>query len=503
MKKVAAFVYNNCKNDARVLKEAKTLVEVGFEVTIYALLDKETEPIEWRHGIRIIRVEKRALHLRLLRFVNRIVKPRFWISRFFRIFYGLARSAYSIITVFRSKDKNENEIQAKEYRILKRIKRVFSVSNIKKIRDQLLDNKARLILYGWILIGFFYLFIFGKNTIALVVKSMYGLVRQVLMFFHRPLSFLDYYYRVHKLIKSEGFGFYHAHDFNTVPIAFYAKNRYGGNFIYDSHELYVERNKLHKPSKIYKILQRKIEGYYIRNCDRVITVGPKIAEYIAELYKVEVPEVIMNAPSIDKFSSANESDNIRDLVGIDKDKKVLLYTGAITFNRGLENLILSMQYLPDYFLVILGYGRDKYKRQLENIVEANNLTDRFTFYGPVPTDQVAAFVSGSDLGVAPIQNACLSYYFCAPNKVFEYVIGGIPVIGSNFPELENIIVKHGIGFTFDPENPEDIASSVSKVFANKESYDIMKQKTGEVAKLYNWENESKKLIRIYQTLNDI
>ena len=69
--------------------------------------------------------------------------------------------------------------------------------------------------------------------------------------------------------------------------------------------------------------------------------------------------------------------------------------------------------------------------------------------------------------------------------------------------MENIIVKHGIGFTFDPESPEDIASSVSKVFANKESYDIMKQKTGEVAKLYNWENESKKLIRIYQTLNDI
>ena len=64
--------------------------------------------------------------------------------------------------------------------------------------------------------------------------------------------------------------------------------------------------------------------------------------------------------------------------------------------------------------------------------------DRFRIFGPVPHEQVTSITQQADLGIAPIQNVCLSYYYCAPNKVFEYLLGGIPVIGSNFPELKKM-----------------------------------------------------------------
>jgi glycosyltransferase involved in cell wall biosynthesis len=192
---------------------------------------------------------------------------------------------------------------------------------------------------------------------------------------------------------------------------------------------------------------------------------------------------------------------LRSELSISHDCQLILYIGAITFNRGLEQLIQSLEYLPsNYHLVYMGYGNEQFKQRLLDIVEKINVSDRFSFFGPVPSEQIIHYASDADLGVAPIANACLSYYYCSPNKLFEYMNAGLPVVASNFPELEKVVIGHGIGVTFDPANPLDIARSIRQVLDDPTSREKMAKNAIEASKLYNWENESEKLLRIYATL---
>lgn len=106
------------------------------------------------------------------------------------------------------------------------------------------------------------------------------------------------------------------------------------------------------------------------------------------------------------------------------------------------------------------------------------------------------------MGVAPIKNAGLSYYYCSPNKVFECIAAGLPVAASNFPDLKQIVEGHKLGVTLDPASPRDIARAIDYVLSDKDRYEEMRRNALEAAKIFNWENESRKLLALYEGLGD-
>ena len=303
------------------------------------------------------------------------------------------------------------------------------------------------------------------------------------------------------MVSQEPANIYHAHDFNTLPVAFWASRKHGAKLIYDSHELYVDRNLLQPPTRIKKYLLKRLECYYIRRSSAVITVNEAIANELAKRYKVKVPNVVMNTPSKRKVAISLNGNPLRTAIGVGEEYKILLYCGIMTFNRGLDKVIKSMAYLPHHYLVFMGYGTEEYKNYLREIASEAKIEDRFSFFGPVPSEKVTTFAAGADLGVAPIENACLSYYYCSPNKVFEYISAGLPVIGSNFPELKRVIHTYEIGSTFDPSDPVDIARAAREVLEDREGWNRMKQNTIKAAKVFNWENESLKLLELYGSVS--
>ncbi|GAI87564.1 unnamed protein product [marine sediment metagenome] len=115
--------------------------------------------------------------------------------------------------------------------------------------------------------------------------------------------------------------------------------------------------------------------------------------------------------------------------------------------------------------------------------------------------EVAAYTNSADLGVIPFLNICRNYYFASPNKLFEYMSAGLPIAASNFPEIKKIIEKEKIGMVFDPNKPKDIAMVISKILSDETKYDQMRFNSKKVSRgKYNWENEEKKLLRIYAAL---
>ncbi|PLX66974.1 MAG: hypothetical protein C0603_09910 [Denitrovibrio sp.] len=319
---------------------------------------------------------------------------------------------------------------------------------------------------------------------------------------HRLFCIFDFNKRIMQFCdnSSTTYDIVHSHDLNTLIFGYRYKKKYKTKLIYDSHELYLERNRFDSYSLLGKKIRVMVERKMIRKCDDVITVNVSIADYLADIYKVPVPKVIMNIPSAKEPVKRDESFSIRKQLSIPDDKMILLYSGAITFNRGIDKVIMSLKYNEDIHMVCMGYGADKFKDDLVNTAKESGVIDRFHFFGPVPGNQVTSYAASADIGVAPIENVCLSYYFCSPNKLFEYLLAGLPVITSNFPEMSRLVDEFGIGLTFDPSSPEDIARTIKEALVSEEIRSNVISKTREVISKYCWENEEKKLINMYEVL---
>ena len=460
--KVCMFVYNNFKNDARVLKEAKSLVAAGYSVTVVALLDKTTQPYEEKDGIRIIRVTPNPLHQRIL------YSWRSSVESFKETSIGQAIKP--IWKSLRAEETGGVELQQESTQ---------ENGKLLAVAKPVEHTQAK------------------KRDIKALIKQR---IRSEIPLLYRFLSFVDFYDKAFKAIANEPADIYHGHDLTALPVTYQAAQRHGAKFVYDSHELFLERNTLQPISQTEKYLWRRLEGFLIRRASAVITVSDSIANELAQRYQIKNPTVIMNAPSQKRAIPNDQDRNLRAALGVSDEYYLLLYSGVRTFNRGLEKLIESLVYLPKCHLVLLGMGADQYNKKLQTLAQEVGVRSRVSFFGPVPSEQVTAYAASADLGVAPIENVCLSYYYCSPNKLFEYINAGLPAIGSNFPEMKKVIEQFEVGCTFDPSSPQNIAQAVLHMLEDSEKLQRMKQNTFIAAQVYNWENESKKLIELYSQL---
>ncbi|NUO10108.1 MAG: glycosyltransferase [Candidatus Brocadia sp.] len=448
------FVYNNFLHDTRVLKEARSLVASGYDVTILAALDKKSRPFEELHGIKVIRV-KIPIHYRIFCLTSECFH---WIKK------GLMKLISRGVAQFHLPGVAERHNQR---------------NSAQETATQTGINKPEL----------------NGNISHALRQRLLGSFRSV----HKLFSLMDYYLRCSRIADNQA-DIYHAHDLNTLPVAWWVARRHGAKLVYDSHELYLEKNLLRLSNRIGKFLLAQAEAFLIRRTNAVITVNESIADELSRRYRIKTPTVVMNAPPrITRLINGNVN-LLREALHIKPNYHLLLYTGLLTFNRGLEKMLESLTYLPDCYLVLMGYGTEAYKKRLWKVALRNGIESRVSFFGPVPPDEVIRYAAGADLGVAPIENSCLSYYYCSPNKVFEYINAGLAVIASDFPEMKRVIHQHNIGCTFNPSDPANIARAVRYIFEDAGRWRTMKQNTFAASQCYNWENESEKLLTLYRTL---
>jgi glycosyltransferase involved in cell wall biosynthesis len=289
---------------------------------------------------------------------------------------------------------------------------------------------------------------------------------------------------------------YHCHDLNTLYIGQKLAKKHKARLVYDSHELYVYRNRPYIPPRIFHKKEEAFERKYIQRADAVITVSKSIAGYMEKKYNIDKPHLIMNAPKKNKAPEEIQY-SLRKELNLNDNQKLLLYSGGITFSRGLDRVIESLAEMEELFFVMMGYGQEGFKNYLKAVAVNHGVSNRMAFYGPVPSEKVTAWTASADLGIAPIENVCLSYYYCAPNKIFEYIQGGLPVVASNFPDLKNIVEKNNIGLTCDISDPKEIAKAVDRVF-NK--YTTYLNNVEKIKNRYCWENEEIKLMELYKDL---
>lgn len=281
---------------------------------------------------------------------------------------------------------------------------------------------------------------------------------------------------------------YHANDLNTLIQATICAKLKGKKLIFDSHEVNTSRSGY--DSWIYPFLEKIL----IRLPDCVIHENHTRAQYIENLYGFR-PEVLYNYP----FLRVDEKKiNMHDLLGLPSDELIFIYQGGLQKGRGLEQLIKAVPLINEGTIVFIGDGkiketliRETYKRGLEN---------RIRFLDKVPLTELHLYTRNAYLGFQLLNNTCFNHFSAASNKLFEYMMAGVPVIGCSFPEIKKVINKEHTGIVVDSSDYVSIADGVNFLIENRDVWLQLKLNSIKARTKYNWESEQVNLLKIYSSL---
>jgi len=288
---------------------------------------------------------------------------------------------------------------------------------------------------------------------------------------------------------------YHVHDIQPLWVGFLCKMFKKCKYVYDSHELFLDMHDVVKLGSFRRALIKLAEGFLSRRADAVITANHSYGDILSRRHHIEPPVVLHNFVN---YREIPNSDLLRDNLGIDKKKKIVLFQGYFIIGRGLFNLIETAKILDDVVFVFLGSG--EMKKQLEESIEENHL-ENVKIMDAVPLSVLLDYTASADIGISPFQNVSPSTYYSLPNKIGEYIMAGIPFACSNFPEMRKLAVNDDLGVVFDPEDPNDIARAIRELL-KLEIYARKKKNILEARRKYNWENEEKKLLAVYEKLSE-
>ncbi|CAM3509214.1 Glycosyl transferase group 1 [Bacillus inaquosorum] len=363
-----------------------------------------------------------------------------------------------------------------------RVKRSPILDYMQFMKKKILKSKWSILFFLliWIcLLGMFPLLTIGISLFAFIVlktKLKTMLVRGSII--------------MRMILKgySKKYDIYHSNDLNTLPQGFICskfriKKR---KLIYDSHE--VQTSRTGYDSRIYS----KLESYLIRKIDIMIVENHTRAAYNKELYGF-YPKVLHNYPFL--LEETREQIDIHRMLGLPKDEKILLYQGGIQVGRGLDKLIKAMPYINEGTLLFIGDGR--IKKDLEKMVNDMELQHRVKFLSKVPLIELPKYTRSAYLGFQVLNNVCFNHYSASSNKLFEYIMAGVPVIGCDFPEIKKVIQGERVGLVVDSHDHLSIAKGVNTLLENAELHYEFHKNCDKAKRKYNWEIEKNNLLSIY------
>lgn len=280
------------------------------------------------------------------------------------------------------------------------------------------------------------------------------------------------------------------HNVATLPWGIRVKRATGAMLAYTPHELEPERNGL---SPRERELDRRMESWGVPQCDVVAVVGDGIADWYARSYGVSRPLVIRNVPSLRGAEKApvRESGYWRGRFGIPDSALVFLYQGLLCPGRRIEQLIRVFERVgDDRHVVFLGYG------PMKGAVEVAALRRANIHYAPaVDPAELLRFTAAADVGLVGVENVCLSYFHSLPNKLFEYLTAGLPIIVPDFPEMTRIVNEDRCGWAAadDDEAWRRLIEGL-----DPGALRLASEGVGRAANRYVWSGESRRLVDAYR-----
>lgn len=473
---ICSIVLNSVSRDARVLKQAQSLSNAGYQITILGVKDEKfnLSSEELANGLVV-----RRLDLGLLR-----KAAMYFVKSFFLLLFALSIYFLATLTQF-----SESIIVL--VLVLPSIIGSFFylLRSTSRFKEASKENSTSSNSVG-----------IGAGKITRLLKSMVSPILKLSWTFLKWASFIKMLWKIKPNIV-------HCHDIHTLPIGVVAKLIFRCKLVYDAHEIYEEvpqvliengaRLKLFK--RIHKISQHFV--------DHFITINESNSKWYAENYpKFPESTVIMNATVLAPLTVYDG--RLHRAANLKAETKILLYQGGFSEHRGLDFLVRSAEHLPiNWVLVMMGWG--KYEEHLKNIAvmvnEQAKLAGRFDdavrFIPPAPQSELTLWTAGGSIGVIPYENTGLNHWFCTPNKMWEFPNASLPVLVSPFPELRKPVDQYANGWLLPEKDDEHFIGDLIRSLSPEE-LEYSKQNTRKFIEKDNWSIYEQRLIHLYEEISN-
>ena len=354
---------------------------------------------------------------------------------------------------------------------------IISVTNDLSV-DQRVDRAARtLVNAGWEVL------LVGRKLADSqpLAERIYQTHRMRLLFSTGKLFYLEFAFRLFLFLLFRRADTFFSNDMDTLLPNFLAARLRGKRLVYDSHEYWTEVPELisrPRTRNMWLWLERRL----FPRVDAAATVNRSIAEEYKRLYGKEL-HVIRNLPFKKPLPE------LREAAG-----KLIVYQGALNVGRGLELMIDAMGYMEGYTLWIIGYGplQDELRAQ----ASATDWSERIVFKGRIHYDELPPLTRQASLGLSIEEDRGMSYHFALPNKLFDHIQAGTPVLVADLPEMRRVVEEHGVGETLgkDERTAEGLAGRMRGILEDAGKWGRMQAASRAASEELCWEKEMGNLL---------
>jgi glycosyltransferase involved in cell wall biosynthesis len=373
------------------------------------------------------------------------------------------------------------------FEIMKHI--ILSVTNdlvtdqrVHRIATTLINNKAEVTLVGRLLPD------------SLPLQRKYNTYRMRLLFKKGPLFYAEYNIRLFFYLLFAKADILVSNDLDTLLANYLVSIIRRKVLVHDAHEYFTGLPEI-QDRKLVLLVWQTIERFVFPKLQYIYTVNDSIARLYTEKYNNKNIYVVRNLPiKVSKDQWPN-----RNTLGLPADKKILIIQGAgINMHRGAEEAILAINYLTDVILLIIGEG--KVVPNLKKMVSSLHLENNVMFKPKMPFEELICYTHLADVGLSLDKDTNINYRYSLPNKLFDYIQAGIPVLCSNLEEVAKIVNAWKIGMVAESHEPKYLAKMINEMLKNENQIELWKQNLAKAAEELCWENEEKELLKIYEKL---
>ncbi len=285
----------------------------------------------------------------------------------------------------------------------------------------------------------------------------------------------------------------------SLPALARMRRRHGGRTIYDSRDVFMQSRQYARLGRPGRNLLEWAERRWARGADRVLTVNDAYAELLEKQLRVARPTVVMNCREI-WTPPTPRPDLIREALGLPAETAIVLYQGILTMERGIEESMEAILAVPSAVLVLMGFGM--LEESLAEQVTRPPYLGRVLLLPPVPPEDLLIWSASADVLVMAIQPTTLNHRYTTPQKLFESMAAGVPVVASDLPGMAPIVRATGAGVVCDPTSPASIAEAISAIVdAPAKDRRAMRERALRAAHdRYNWEAQLDTLFGVYREL---
>lgn len=292
----------------------------------------------------------------------------------------------------------------------------------------------------------------------------------------------------------------HVHDVPALPAAMTAaevleKKGKRPIVVYDAHEWWPG---ISSPNVVMRLVANKVEKFFAHQADAVITVGPVIAEWLTERHGLtKPPTVVENCPSVANVPAKGRL-TLRQELGLGAEVPLFVSSGATAPSRGIGTVVEALPSLPGVHLAIVAKtADDEPAMDLYAKAEGLGVADRVHIRPYVPQESVTWFLESADVGLAPFKRST-SHDSALATKVSEYLVAGLPILGSDCTVMAAFLRETGAGEVFTAESVDDLVRAARVLLADLDGH--RGAITPELRKSRTWECQEAPLLGVYAEL---